>query len=123
MSLPEPSADRPAGAQPPVLARWLVSWAAPAGDRGDVLHDLAEGFAERTATAGTAAGRAWYWRQALRSAPPLLRRRLTRRTDDAPAPLLADLRADLRYAARRAVRTPIVSLAVVLAMTLGIGAT
>ena len=123
MSLPEPPADRSAGAQPPVLARWLVSWAAPAGDRADVLHDLAEGFAERAETGRAVTARAWYWRQTLRSAPPLLGRRLTRRTDDAPAPLLADLRADLRYAARRAVRTPVVSLAVVLAMTLGIGAT
>ena len=123
MPLPRRSADPLAAPQPPPLARWLVSRAAPADDRADVLHDLAEGFAERAATSGAAAARSWYWRQTLRSAPPLVRRRLTRRATEGRAPLLADLRTDLRYAARRAGRTPVVSLAVVLAMTLGIGAT
>ena len=97
--------------------------AAPADDRADVLHDLSEGFAERTSSAGVGAARSWYWRQTLRSTGPLIGRRLTRRAAEARAPVLADLRADLRYAVRRAVRTPVVSLSVVLAMTLGIGAT
>jgi predicted permease len=125
--MPRRSADDAAGLRPSALARWLVTHAAPPGDRDDVVDDLAEGFRQRAAAGGGSSARAWYRRQVVASLAPLVARRLTIGLRGVrawrPPALLADLRADVGYAGRRAARTPIVSASVVLAMTLGIGAT
>ncbi|PWE16667.1 hypothetical protein DDZ18_10680 [Marinicauda salina] len=62
---------RDAPRRPPAPARWLIAALAPAPAREPVLGDLEESFHARADRDGAAAAAAWYWRQALGSAPPL----------------------------------------------------
>ena len=61
--------------RPPRLAEALLHALLPSDDRDEVLGDLAEEFSERVMASATQA-RLWYWRQALRSLPPLALLRL-----------------------------------------------
>ena len=57
-------------AQPPKLARTIVSHLAPRSLSDALLGDLDEGFRQHVEISKTAA-RQWYWHQALKSAPAL----------------------------------------------------
>ena len=93
----------------PGLCRWLLTLAAPAGDRDFLLDDLAEEFVERRYTSGRARATTWAVWQTLRSLGPLaasrLRHRRRPRSDASPGdPVLTRLLDDLRYSLRIAVR-------------------
>lgn len=88
-----------------------------------MLGDLSEELHDR-ATLGRARAYAWYWRQALGSLVPNLRRR---RVVERPAPRKGDgrmtrLMSDLRFAWRTLMREPRLTLGVVLTLAVGIGA-
>jgi len=61
--------------RPPAIAKALVSRLTPQTHRSCLLGDLAEGYAHRLSRS-EADARTWYWRQALRSMPPLAGLRL-----------------------------------------------
>ena len=82
---------------PPRWARWLVETTCPRREREFLLGDLEEELRHLARTKGERAARAWYRRQALRSALPNLRNpRLrgprTTRGDGVMSTLVADLR-------------------------------
>jgi len=97
---------------------------------------MAEEFDELAATAGIAAARRWYWKQAWLSAPPLVRRRVSTLIWSliTPTPAAAQGRrerrtsmlqssiTDLRYAWRMSRRAPVVTISVIVAIALGIAA-
>ena len=104
-----------------------------AEDHAFLAADLAEEFDELAATAGRAAARRWYWKQACLSAPPLVRHRVSTLISSlmmsvAPArragrtSMLQSLITDLRYAWRMSRRAPVVTISVTLAIALGIAA-
>jgi len=64
---------RPAADLPLVVAA-IFRFLTPAAERDEVLFDLGAEYRHRRTTEGAAAARWWVWRQALRSAPSLLRR-------------------------------------------------
>ena len=110
--------------KPPRLAQRLVAWSVPERDRDAMLGDLAEELAERVAARGRAGATAWYWRQALASVVPNLRR-------PRPAPArertkgdgtMRGFLADLRFAVRSLLRQPRLTLGVVTTLAAGIGA-
>jgi putative ABC transport system permease protein len=112
---------------PPRLADLLLALASPDSERPFLLGDFREAFEERAAgNDGLAAARAWYWREALRSVPPLVMRRLRasrvpeRRPPREP---WSNVINDARYAMRLSRRSPLASLAIVATMTLGIAST
>jgi predicted permease len=111
-----------------VLLRILL----PRAERDEVLADLTAEYAEHAARSGRAEARRWLWRQALRSAPPLLGwswwRGWTGFEPRANAyrpggPMLKTLFVDARYAARRLRARPVYTLMAVLTLGLGIGGT
>ncbi len=108
---------------PPRLAQRLVAWSAPPQDVDAMLGDLAEELAER-ATHGRLRARAWYWRQALASLPPNLRRprRRSVHPESKGDGAMARLVSDLRFALRTLVRQPRLTAGVVLTLAVGIGA-
>jgi putative ABC transport system permease protein len=110
--------------RPPRLAERLVAWSAPAHDREAMLGDLAEELAVRADARGHVRAAAWYWRQALRSLGPNLRRPARRRVPAQPKGdgTMGRFVADLRFAARTLVRQPRLTLGVVLTLAVGIGA-
>jgi putative ABC transport system permease protein len=112
----------------PRLCRWLLTLAAPAGDRDFLLDDLAEEFVERRYASGWARATTWVVWQTLRSLGPLaasrLRHRRRSRSDVSSGdPVLTRLLDDLRYSLRIAVRRPWLSLTIVATMILGVGTT
>jgi len=98
---------------PPRLPRWLLRLVTPAVDRATLIGDLDEEFRVRDASGRGAT--AWYWRQALASAPAALGWRVRR------AAPLADLSLDVRVATRQLRRSPGFAAAAILTMTLGAG--
>lgn len=110
---------------PPRIARALISLASDAVDRPWLLDDLDEEFFGLAADDARLARR-WYWRQAITSVVPLVRRRMRRRP---PSPVQSrsdmwnGVRLDLRHAFRSAARTPAPTIAILLTLALGIGAT
>src|SRR3712207_3552067 len=69
-----PRDHAPIGSQLPRLPAALLRALLPYAERDEVLADLAGEYAERVASRGGAAARAWLWRQVLGSVPALLRR-------------------------------------------------
>jgi hypothetical protein len=83
--------SRPAGerATSPPAEAWLRALGADPAFAEAVLGDLAEEFAERAGRDGAAAARWWYLREALRSAPHLVRSWLRRASPRARARVAA----------------------------------
>jgi putative ABC transport system permease protein len=111
---------------PPRLAVRLLSIVSPAEDRPYLLADFEQEFEDRGNTSGVAAARAWYWREAIRSAAPLAARRVhlaRRRPALSTSGVWTEVFGDMRYALRLSRRSPLAPLAIVATMTLGIAAT
>jgi predicted permease len=113
---------------PPRLAELLVRVTCPRPERDAVLGDLAEEHDTIHRQGNPAGARAWYWRQALCSALPHLRRRCF-----GPSPpylpahprssFMSSLLQDLRYGGRMLRRRPLVSSIAALSLIVGISAT
>ena len=123
-----PSSRPPIPRLPLALLRVLLSRA----ERDEVLADVAEEYAARLAGEGHAAARRWLWRQALGSAPALLRRTWWREWSgfeprangfNARGGMPRSLIADGRYAARRLRSRPGFVLLAMLTLALGVGGT
>jgi putative ABC transport system permease protein len=121
-----PAPDPPAAPAPPRLARWLVAAAASTTDRRFVRQELDDEFQRVAGASGTAAARRWYRRQALASAPPLVRARLGSLAAPPSAIwrfLMTSLSTDLRHTLRRWRRNPGFVVTAILTLALGIGST
>jgi len=109
---------------PPRLAEWIVRIAAGRAEADHVLGDLREEFALHTETTSARRAGAWYWRQAISSAVPLIRARWisrhanhnSRRPDN-----MDSIKADFAFAVRGLLRRPIFTVVAVLTLALGIG--
>ena len=116
----------------PRLPLALLRLFLPRPERDEILTDLAAEYAERARVVGRQSADRWLWRQAMQSAPSLLRWLSWRdRTGYEPranafrpgVPMLATLMSDARYAFRRLAARPGYALLSVLTLALGIGGT
>lgn len=109
---------------PPRLAEWLVSASVPPIDRAAVIGDLAEEHADLVAQFGRRYARRWYWRQALASVAPNLRRRLSQQppTDSTSSGglMMESLWQDVRFAWRAMRKRPLVTAVALVSLVLGI---
>jgi hypothetical protein len=118
--------------RPPLGVR-AIFWALlPIAERDEVLTEVAAEFERRVITHGRAAARRWAWRQALGSAPALLRRGWWRgMTGFEPqanrlrpgGPMYESWIMDVRYAARHLRRRPVYASLAVATLALGAGGT
>lgn len=104
----------------------------PLAERDEVLADLEAEFERRASIHGAAAARRWAWRQALGSAPVLIRRGWWRgMTGFEPranrmrpgGPMFESWIMDGRYAVRRLISRPTYAALAVLTLALGAGGT
>jgi putative ABC transport system permease protein len=104
----------------------------PTAERDEVLSDLAAEYLNRLTADGAASARLWVWRQALGSAPALLRRSWWRgMTGFEPqanrlrpgGPMLECWIMDARYALRRVLSRPTYAVLAVLTLALAAGGT
>ena len=110
-------------AAPPRLAAWIVTRLTVEADRQAVVGDLLEEFTALNKQFGPGRARRWFWRQALTSALPGLRRRLHERTDSHRSPkdrLMSSLWQDVRFGWRSIQRRPLVTIVAVLSLMVGI---
>ena len=111
--------------RPPRLARFLLGRLLPPDEREHFLGDVDEEFHLIATKRSTVVATLWYWTQAIRSVPDLVRLRIRRSSKPSPrsAMLLRDLADDLRFAVRRSRANPLPTLTIVATMALGIGLT
>jgi putative ABC transport system permease protein len=124
--------------RPPRLAEWALRHMLRTPDGEHILGDLAEAYTEaREEGPGRLAAGLWYWKQVVRSVPPLLRRALAatghpgRGYDPhrSPRPVRAaafapvDYLLEAKQILRGFLRRPVYPLLVVLTLGLGIGIT
>jgi putative ABC transport system permease protein len=116
--------------RPPLAVRAIFRALLPIAEREEVLTGLAEEFERRVSTDGRAAARRWAWRQALGSAPALLRRGWWRgMTGFEPqanrlrpgGPMYESWIMDGRYAARHLLRRPLYAALAIGTLALGAG--
>jgi putative ABC transport system permease protein len=102
----------------------------PIAEREEVLTEVAAEFERRVMTHGRAAARRWAWRQALGSAPALVRRGWWRgMTGFEPqanrlrpgGPMYESWIIDVRYATRHLLRRPVYAALAVITLALGAG--
>src|SRR5262245_49441553 len=114
----------------PVVAGAIIRYLTPMAERDEVLGDLQSEYDERAIRYGRAAARRWAWRQALGSAPSLLRRTWWRgMTGFEPrankmrpgGPLFESWIVDFRYTFRRLLSRPTYAALAVLTIALGAG--
>ena len=113
-------------AEPPRLAKFLLTLTARGEDRSFVADDLQEEFDAMLAEGGSAReARRWYWRQVLGSVLPLLGS-FGAQSGSREARRLGSLRTlvmDFRHAGRGLLRTPGQTIAAIITLGLGIGIT
>lgn len=116
--------------RPPLGVRAIFRALLPIAERDEILTDVAAEFGRRVETHGRAAARRWAWRQALGSAPSLVRRGWWRgMTGFEPeanrlrpgGPMYETWIMDVRYAARRLLRRPVYAGLAVATLALGAG--
>jgi predicted permease len=129
--MPGPEEQRPP-APPPRLALALLRALLPSAERAEVLADLTTEYEARETPNGRATARRWFWRQALGSAPALIRwgwwRGWTGFEPQANAyhpggQMLQHWIADVRYTVRRLRARVSYTLLSVLTLALGVGGT
>jgi predicted permease len=118
------------GANLPRVVAAVFRCLTPAAERDEVLSDLDAEYQRRLTTDGPAAARLWVLRQALGSAPALLRRSWWRgRTGFEPqanrlrpgGPMFESWIMDARYAVRRVLTRPTYAVLAVLTLALAAG--
>jgi len=118
--------------RPPLVVRALFRALLPIAERDEVLSELTAEFRRRMVAHGEAAARRWAWRQALGSAPALLRRGWWRgMTGFEPnanrlrpgGPMFESWIMDTRYAVRRLMSRPLYAALAVATLALGAGGT
>jgi putative ABC transport system permease protein len=116
----------------PCVASAILRALLPLAERDEVLADLRDEYARRTAAGGRAAASRWLWRETLGSLPALARRTWWRgMTGFEPranrmrpgGPMLESWIMDARYAVRHLVRRPTYAILAVLTLALGAGGT
>ncbi len=118
-----PQGQRP---RPPKVAEAILTRLLPNRDRGPIIGDLAEEFAERTGLDGEKAARRWYWHQLVLSTLPAVRRRLPRNTSGGKGRLgisVSRFRVswlDVKLGLRMLVKYPGLTLVAVFALAVGI---
>jgi putative ABC transport system permease protein len=117
--------DPQGGARPPRFAEALLARLLPPQDRGPIMGDLAEEFAERVASDGARAAGWWYRRHVIRSLLPALDRRRhlnTRRGADRMMARLGSMWLDTRLGIRMLGKYPGLTAVAILALAIGIPA-
>jgi predicted permease len=118
--------------RPPRLPLAIIARLIPRGERAEAIADLRAEFDQRARDDGASSGRAWLWRQAVRSAPAMMRWTWWRaRTGYEPrssafrprGPIVKNWITDARYAVRRLRTSPAYSILSILTLALGVGGT
>ena len=119
--------------RPPAIGRWLVSIATERQERAFLVDDLDELYAARRDRRSRLHADVWYWKQVLRSIPPLLARRVRRernpfhqthmeeRAKIDTTERFASAIYQLRHAFRRLLREPAFTIAAVATLAFGVG--
>jgi putative ABC transport system permease protein len=118
--------------RPPLGVRAMFRALLPIAERDEVLSELTAEFQRRVVAQGELAARRWAWRQALGSAPALLRRGwwrgMTGFEPDANrlrpgGPMYESWIMDGRYAVRRLISRPVYAALAIATLALGAGGT